>query len=86
VFNTRSKDIRNNWPFSLKNLQLCLKHGVKDLLPPFQSTDCVRNHRLAGCGGESSTREFENVFRDFSEAKEHVELDTSAAKLNEKQK
>ncbi|KAG6596789.1 hypothetical protein SDJN03_09969, partial [Cucurbita argyrosperma subsp. sororia] len=85
VFNTRSKDIRNNWPFSLKNLQLCLKHGVKDLLPPFQSTDCVRNHRLAGCGGESSTREFENVFRDFSEAKEHVELDTSAAKLNEKQ-
>ncbi|KAG6407363.1 hypothetical protein SASPL_130352 [Salvia splendens] len=36
VFNTRGKEIKNNWPFSQKNLQLCLKHGVKDVLPPFQ--------------------------------------------------
>ncbi|XP_057765352.1 uncharacterized protein LOC130986090 [Salvia miltiorrhiza] len=43
VFNTRGKDIKNNWPFSQKNLQLCLKHGVKDVLPPFQSLGCVRN-------------------------------------------
>ncbi|XP_042009861.1 uncharacterized protein LOC121758544 [Salvia splendens] len=40
VFNTRGKEIKNNWPFSQKNLQLCLKHGVKDVLPPFQP---VRN-------------------------------------------
>jgi hypothetical protein len=35
VFTTPSKDIKTNWPFSLKNLQLCSKHGVKDVLPPF---------------------------------------------------
>lgn len=43
MFNTRGKDIKNNWPFSQKNLQLCLKHGVKDVLPPFQSKESVGN-------------------------------------------
>ncbi|XP_047940978.1 uncharacterized protein LOC125188251 isoform X2 [Salvia hispanica] len=43
VFNTRGKDIKNNWPFSQKNLQLCLKHGVKDVLPPFHSLGSVTN-------------------------------------------
>ncbi|XP_051124804.1 uncharacterized protein LOC127247126 [Andrographis paniculata] len=43
VFNTRGKNVENNWPFSLKNLQLCLKYGVKEVLPPFQSLDSVRN-------------------------------------------
>ncbi|KAG8386570.1 hypothetical protein BUALT_Bualt03G0162100 [Buddleja alternifolia] len=43
VFDTRGKDIKTNWPFSQKNLQLCLKHGVEDVLPPFQSLDSVRN-------------------------------------------
>ncbi|CAI9784065.1 unnamed protein product [Fraxinus pennsylvanica] len=42
VFKTRSKDIKTNWPFSRKNLQLCLKHGVTNLLPPFQSLDYAR--------------------------------------------
>lgn len=46
VYNTRGKDIKNNWPFSQKNLQLCLKHGVKDVLPPFQSLDSVRNQSI----------------------------------------
>lgn len=43
VSTARSNDIKRNWPFSLKNLQLCLKHGVKDVLPPFQPLDAVRN-------------------------------------------
>ncbi|XP_057983827.1 uncharacterized protein LOC131168417 isoform X2 [Malania oleifera] len=43
VCSSRSKDIKTNWPFSQRNLQLCLKHGVKDLLPPFQPLDSVRN-------------------------------------------
>lgn len=88
VFGSRSKDIRNNWPFSLKSLQLCLKHGVKDLLPPFQSPDCVRNQHLVELGGGSSTSEFQNtsVFHEeFSGPKEHVELDISDAKLDQKQ-
>uniref|UniRef100_A0A5B6Z1G7 Hapless 8 n=1 Tax=Davidia involucrata TaxID=16924 RepID=A0A5B6Z1G7_DAVIN len=46
VFGARSKDINTNWPFSQKNLQLCLRHGVKDLLPPFQLLDSVRNRSV----------------------------------------
>ncbi|KAL6553337.1 hypothetical protein OROGR_007179 [Orobanche gracilis] len=42
VFGTRSKDFKTHWPFSRKNLQLCLKHGVKDVLPPFETLDSVR--------------------------------------------
>ncbi|KAI3456734.1 hypothetical protein Pfo_013397 [Paulownia fortunei] len=49
VFNTRGKDIKNNWPFSQKNLRLCLKYGVKDVLPPFQSLDSVRNPSILNC-------------------------------------
>ncbi|GMH05897.1 hypothetical protein Nepgr_007737 [Nepenthes gracilis] len=43
VFAARSKDIATSWPFSRKHLQLCLKNGVKDLLPPFQCVDYLRN-------------------------------------------
>ncbi|KAM7251917.1 hypothetical protein ACFE04_023800 [Oxalis oulophora] len=47
VFAARSKDIEKNWPFSLKNLQLCFKHGVKDVLPPFdQSLNSTRNKSI----------------------------------------
>ncbi|KAK9057152.1 hypothetical protein SSX86_024519 [Deinandra increscens subsp. villosa] len=54
VFGLRSKDIACNWPFSSKSLQLCLKHGVKNLLPPFQSVDCLRNNSsLTGCSLEN---------------------------------
>ncbi|KAA8527134.1 hypothetical protein F0562_008637 [Nyssa sinensis] len=53
VFGARSKDINTNWPFSQKNLQLCLKHGVKDLLPPFQPLDSVRHQSVERCAVES---------------------------------
>lgn len=53
VFTSRSKDIKTNWPFSQKNLQLCLKHGVKDVLPPFQPLDAVRNQRFRRCTVEN---------------------------------
>ncbi|KAK4439627.1 hypothetical protein Salat_0297600 [Sesamum alatum] len=55
VFNTRGKDIRNNWPFSQKNLQLCLKYGVNDVLPPFQSLDSVRNSSTVKCAVENAS-------------------------------
>ncbi|KAG9448870.1 hypothetical protein H6P81_008835 [Aristolochia fimbriata] len=42
VFTSRSKDIGTNWPFPPKFLQLCLKHGVKEILPPFEPPDSVR--------------------------------------------
>ncbi|KAL5972307.1 hypothetical protein ACLOJK_041560, partial [Asimina triloba] len=48
VFNARSKDVGVNWPFPERFLQLCLKHGVKDILPPFEGPDSVR----AQCSGK----------------------------------
>ncbi|KAI3466361.1 hypothetical protein Pfo_023024 [Paulownia fortunei] len=53
VFNTRGKDIKTHWPFSPKNLQLCLKHGVKDVLPPFQTLESVRNPSIVKCAAEN---------------------------------
>ncbi|KAL3614857.1 hypothetical protein CASFOL_040518 [Castilleja foliolosa] len=43
VYKTRGKDIKTHWPFSSKKLQLCLKHGIKDVLPPFETLESVRN-------------------------------------------
>ncbi|GLT83781.1 hypothetical protein SLE2022_020520 [Rubroshorea leprosula] len=60
VFSARSKDIKKNWPFSLKNLQLCLKHGVKDPLPPFQHLDTV-NPSLIRCTDETTLAEEHNT-------------------------
>ncbi|KAJ8754957.1 hypothetical protein K2173_015469 [Erythroxylum novogranatense] len=55
VFTSRSKDINNNWPFSLKNLQLCFKHGVRDVLPPFQSLDTIRDQSSKLCTVETDS-------------------------------
>lgn len=45
VFTARSKDIGANWPFQQDFLQLCLKHGINDPLPPFEPPDFVRDQR-----------------------------------------
>ncbi|KAJ9173891.1 hypothetical protein P3X46_016983 [Hevea brasiliensis] len=88
VFTARDKDIKKNWPFSLKNLQLCLKHGVKDVLPPFQPLDSVRNQSLKRCTVEITPLEKQNS-KDFakepSRPENHVVLDLSDdAQLNNK--
>ncbi|CAN7038815.1 hypothetical protein BRARA_B01281 [Brassica rapa] len=36
AFSYRTKNIQKSWPFSSTSLQLCLKHGLTDPLPPFQ--------------------------------------------------
>ncbi|XP_052178351.1 uncharacterized protein LOC127792067 [Diospyros lotus] len=61
VSGARSKDIQTNWPFAQKNLQLCLKHGVGDLLPPFQPLDSVRNRSVKRCTVETSLIRKENI-------------------------
>ncbi|CAI9088105.1 OLC1v1022348C1 [Oldenlandia corymbosa var. corymbosa] len=65
VFNTRSKDIENNWPFSEENLQLCLKHGLKDLLPPFQSPHSVRKPSSL-CNSKTHNQNDHGVLVDYS--------------------
>ncbi|XWS51648.1 hypothetical protein CRYUN_Cryun11dG0001500 [Craigia yunnanensis] len=66
VFTARSKDIEKNWPFSPKKLQLCLKHGLKDPLPPFLSLDTVRNQSIERCVVETYPIEKQNT-RTFDE-------------------
>lgn len=61
VCSTRSKDIATNWPFSEKNLQLCRKHGVTNLLPPFQSLDSVREQSVKGCAVDYNLLDQENL-------------------------
>ncbi|RDX88063.1 hypothetical protein CR513_30394, partial [Mucuna pruriens] len=40
----RQRSILGNWPFYEKHLQLCLKHGIKEVLPPMR---CQK--QLKGC-------------------------------------
>ncbi|CAA7397937.1 unnamed protein product [Spirodela intermedia] len=42
VLSSRGEDIGNHWPFSEQYLRLCLKHGVRNLLPPFEPPDLVK--------------------------------------------
>ncbi|WCJ32527.1 hypothetical protein M5689_013947 [Euphorbia peplus] len=66
VFAARSKDIKKNWPFSLKNLQLCMKHGVKEFLPPLQASKASRKRCMV------ETRSVET-----GKADDHAVLDAS---------
>ncbi|KAL5703243.1 hypothetical protein ACHQM5_028358 [Ranunculus cassubicifolius] len=42
VLEAREQDIRNNWPFHDRYLDICTKHGINGLLPPFESQDSSR--------------------------------------------
>ncbi|KAK9268950.1 hypothetical protein L1049_000716 [Liquidambar formosana] len=70
VFTARNKDIKTNWPFSQRNLQLCMKHGVKDLLPPFQSLDSLRNRSFIRCPLETRLLEQEPISNSDGEPSE----------------
>ncbi|XWS27663.1 hypothetical protein CRYUN_Cryun25bG0000800 [Craigia yunnanensis] len=79
VFTARSKDIKKNWPFSPKKLLLCLKDGLKDLLPPFQPIDTVRNQSIERYVVETNPIEKQNT-RTFDEepsgSTDHVVLES----------
>ncbi|KAL6547018.1 hypothetical protein OROMI_022739 [Orobanche minor] len=79
VFGTRVNDIKHNWPFSPKNLQLCLKYRAKEVLPPLQSPDSVKfsaqkfnypdcklakNLASETCSGKSSVNPLESPTKD----------------------
>ncbi|KAJ0246115.1 hypothetical protein HA466_0176910 [Hirschfeldia incana] len=44
AFTYRTKNIQKSWPFSSTSLQLFLKHGLSDPLPPFQPLGSVMSH------------------------------------------
>lgn len=49
AFDSRSKGIKRSWPFRPQSLELCLKRGVKDLLPPFEPPDLLRSKSFYTC-------------------------------------
>ncbi|KAI3769083.1 hypothetical protein L6452_00179 [Arctium lappa] len=67
VFGLRSKDVARNWPFSSKSLQLCLRNGVKNVLPPFQPLDLVRDNSssITRCDLETRLAPNEELVRCF---------------------
>ncbi|XP_076902621.1 uncharacterized protein LOC143557433 isoform X2 [Bidens hawaiensis] len=72
VFKSRCKDIAGNWPFSDKSLQLCLNYGVKNLLPPFQSLDSVRNYSSVSiCAVENHSPNDESISNFDSKRKDN---------------
>ncbi|KAK9134098.1 hypothetical protein Scep_013626 [Stephania cephalantha] len=49
VFTARQNNIGTNWPFPQHYLKLCLRHGVKELLPPFHPPPHSLTNRVV-CG------------------------------------
>ncbi|KAJ9562700.1 hypothetical protein OSB04_007860 [Centaurea solstitialis] len=61
VFGLRSKDVARNWPFSSRSLQICLRNGVKNLLPPFQPLDSRRDTNSSRCDLETHLDQNEEI-------------------------
>ncbi|MQL82933.1 hypothetical protein Taro_015417 [Colocasia esculenta] len=73
VFAGRSKDVGINWPFPQQYLQLFMKHGVRELLPPFEPPDLVRARFRESVGVEYpiSFSEVERTQTEVSDAVKH---------------
>ncbi|KAJ0790509.1 hypothetical protein HanPI659440_Chr05g0216171 [Helianthus annuus] len=78
AFDSRSKNIAHNWPFSHKTLQTCLQHDVKNTLPPFQSLESLRNNSsneeiISPCNSKSNP-ELTLESRKSKKSHTHVQL------------
>ncbi|XP_010268317.1 PREDICTED: uncharacterized protein LOC104605296 [Nelumbo nucifera] len=83
VFAARERNISHNWPFPDEYLQVCMKHGVNRVLPPFEAPDLVRNpsHREdvgLNCGQDKKTHVSfsEKYFPAIDEQKRSVKLES----------
>ncbi|KAL4554635.1 hypothetical protein LXL04_037233 [Taraxacum kok-saghyz] len=83
VLGLRSKDVACNWPFSPTSLQLCLKHGVKNLLPPFQSLDSLRNNSsVTRCSiDQNRLRDEETVITFHEKPRNHDHVKSNHEKV-----
>ncbi|AES63041.2 hypothetical protein MTR_1g116100 [Medicago truncatula] len=92
VLASRHKSIFHSWPFPEKYLQICLNHGLKDILPPFESLK-VQQHvikqnqhniknecDLLSHGGEGSYKLVtkESSSKHVSNCSDYVKLSGSA--------
>ncbi|XVF37852.1 hypothetical protein REPUB_Repub20aG0046700 [Reevesia pubescens] len=61
VIDTRTKDILHCWPFPQKYLQICLKYGVSNVLPPFEPCNSAIQTTAETVGLTCSQQDKENV-------------------------
>ncbi|KAF8099856.1 hypothetical protein N665_0236s0018 [Sinapis alba] len=69
AYSNRKNNIKNNWPFSPKSLQLCSTHGVTDPLPPFQKVSNVSNKVKTTASSSSAKQVVSHVHRGSDLAK-----------------
>ncbi|KAF5199410.1 Fanconi-associated nuclease 1-like protein [Thalictrum thalictroides] len=79
VFEARDQDISHNWPFCEKHLQVCVKHGINRLLPPFDSRDSeiynsFKEHIQSSCADEENAHIGSNN-NSFLETSRQKQLD-----------
>ncbi|GMH18638.1 hypothetical protein Nepgr_020479 [Nepenthes gracilis] len=59
VLISRQKDLSQSWPFPEKYLKMCLRHGIVDVLPPFESPDfCMDQPNRGDNEINASTEDF----------------------------
>ena len=61
VVATRRKDIFHSWPFPQKYLQICLKYGISNVLPPFEPCNPAIQTTTETVGLTCSQQDKENV-------------------------
>ncbi|KAG2310694.1 hypothetical protein Bca4012_025201 [Brassica carinata] len=61
AFTYRTKNIQKSWPFSSTSLQLCLKHGLSDPLPAFQSLGSEAKPKVINVEARSCKKKLEKL-------------------------
>ncbi|KAL0843744.1 hypothetical protein Bca101_016990 [Brassica carinata] len=63
AYSNRKSNIKNNWPFSRKSLQLCSAHGVTNPLPPFHKVSSGSNKFKTTASSSSGNQIVSHVHR-----------------------
>ncbi|VAH48689.1 unnamed protein product [Triticum turgidum subsp. durum] len=79
-----SKGIKRSWPFHPQSLELCLKRGVKDLLPPFEPPNLLRSRSFYTCvdSEQSAACPEADAFVDLVKAREAGLTNVNTAGIN----
>ncbi|KAL2323863.1 hypothetical protein Fmac_022921 [Flemingia macrophylla] len=70
----RHRNILHSWPFHEKHLQLCLKHGLKEVLPPFGRQTSLAES-LKGCSNSMHSSNDHNNKADSCKAEVPLAID-----------
>lgn len=76
VLASRSKNIAANWPFPQNSLQFCLKHGIKNLLPPFEPPGSVKARCFDKGIVQLQSEELENGDAPLDEAPQYIKSES----------